>query len=350
MSGGGIAIVRALHLGDMLCAVPALRAFRAGFPDSRITLIGLPWATELMPWLASLVDDLVFFPGYPGIPECQFDAADVTAFLAHMQSRQFDLAVQLHGSGAHINEFTLLLGAHRTAVYRTPEDAVPLEGEGTAVPWPTRGSEIERLLALPYALGCPDVGTELGLVATGDDRAALGEVEEAAGLSFREYACVHAGARFPSRRWPPERFAALADALAERGLAIVLTGTRSEAPITAAVRAAMRADAIDLTGRLGLGALGALVSDAALVACNDTGMSHIAAAFGTPSVVVASGSDVSRWAPLDRERHRVLWYDVACRPCMHLQCPTGHECAAGVDVAAAIAQADDLMEHCHGAR
>src|SRR6185437_9449751 len=202
MGGGGIAIVRALHLGDMLCAVPALRAFRAGFPDSRITLIGLPWATELMPWLASWVDDLVFFPGYPGIPECQFDAADVTAFLAHMQSRQFDLAVQLHGSGAHINEFTLLFGAHRTAVYRTPEDAVPLEGEGTAVPWPTRGSEIERLLALPYALGCPDVGTALGLAATADDRAALGEVGEAAGLLFREYACVHAGARFPSPRWP----------------------------------------------------------------------------------------------------------------------------------------------------
>ena len=334
----------------MLCAVPALRTLRAGFPDAHITLIGLGWAAELMPWLDPFVDAFEVFPGFPGIPECPFDAADVTAFLSRMQARRFDLAVQLHGSGSHINEFTLLLGARRTALYRKGDDAAPADHAGIAVPWPTWGSEIERLMALPLALGCPDAGRELSLATNASDREALGEVAEAASLSERGYACVHAGARFPSRRWAPERFAALADALADRGLTIVLTGTRAEAPITAAVRDAMHAAPIDLTGRLGLGALGALVSDAALVACNDTGMSHVAVAFGTPSIVVSSGSDVSRWAPLDRARHRVLWHDVACRPCMHVTCPTRHECAAGVGVADAIAQADRLLELCHEAR
>jgi ADP-heptose:LPS heptosyltransferase len=73
-------------------------------------------------------------------------------------------------------------------------------------------------------------------------------------------------------------------------------------------------------------------------------MSHVAAAVGAPSVVIASGSDVGRWAPHDISRHRVLWHDVPCRPCMHLACPTGHECANGVAVADVLAAADAMLE------
>ena len=80
---------------------------------------------------------------------------------------------------------------------------------------------------------------------------------------------------------------------------------------------------------------GTLMQRARLLVCNDTGVSHIAAAVGTPSVIVASGSDVRRWAPLDRQRHRVLHYPVPCRPCEHAECPlANHPCARGVTVEA----------------
>jgi ADP-heptose:LPS heptosyltransferase len=157
------------------------------------------------------------------------------------------------------------------------------------------------------------------------------------------FACVHAGAQLPSRRWLPERFAAVADALAQRGLRIVLTGSAPEAALTRSVRSHMTQPALDLAGRTSVFELGALVERAELVVCNDTGLSHIAAALGTPSVVISSGADAERWAPLDSRRHRVIWRQVPCRPCAHRDCPYGHECARGVATADVIDAASALL-------
>jgi ADP-heptose:LPS heptosyltransferase len=75
------------------------------------------------------------------------------------------------------------------------------------------------------------------------------------------------------------------------------------------------------------------------VICNDTGISHVAAAVGTRSVVVSCGAEVARWAPPRSDLHEVLWGDVACRPCAHASCPTAHECAQAVGVAQVLAAA-----------
>jgi ADP-heptose:LPS heptosyltransferase len=338
MSMMRIAVVRALHLGDMLCAVPALRALRAGFPDAEIILIGLPWACELIPLLSRYIDAFEEFPGFPGIPEREYDASSIIAFLERMQARDFDLAVQLHGSGSHINEFTALLGARRTAVFHDDGD---MSGDDS-VQWPKHGTEAARLLTLPLALGCPDRGLALDISIDDCDRDVVRAVI-ADPVDGRECVCVHPGARFPSRRWPAERFAAVADSLAEHEYKIVVTGTSGEAPVTRALCNAMHAPALDLTGKLTLGMFAALVSECAMVICNDTGISHVAAATSTPSVVVASGSDVARWKPEDASRHRVLWHDVPCRPCMHITCPTAHECATGVGVSDALRAAIELL-------
>jgi ADP-heptose:LPS heptosyltransferase len=334
-------IVRALHLGDMLCAVPALRSLRAGNANAEITLVALPWARELVTRLAPLVNVFEEFPGFPGIPERDMDSSRVVAFLKRMQARRFDLAVQLHGSGSHINEFVALLGARYTAVFHRDGDVTPAR-DGYALEWPDRGSEIERLLSMPLALGCPDTGTALALDVTAADRAEL-ESLLSAGEIAPPYACLHPGARFPSRRWAVENFAAVGDALAAQGVTVVLTGTAEERSITRAVRERMHSDAADVTGQLTLGTLAALVAGSTLVVCNDTGMSHVAAAVGARSVVVSSGSEVSRWAPLDARRNRVVWHDVACRPCMHEVCPTAHECANGVSVSDVLAHIDQLL-------
>lgn len=331
MTPGRVAVFRALMLGDLLCATPALRALRAGWPQAEITLVGLPWAAELAHRLPG-VDHFIAFPGWPGLPEQPLaDLRVLPAFLARLRARRFDLALQWHGSGRLTNALVAAFGAGATGGFTTPGGGCPAADAPRHLAWPDTGTEVQRLLASCAHLGLPLRGLHLDLPLHDGDRAEAAALR--APLRGRAYALVHPGAQLPSRRWPPERFAAVADALAGDGLAVLLTGSAGEAPLTRAVAAAMQTPALDLAGRSSLWSLAALVESAARVVCNDTGISHLAAALGTPSVVVANGSEVRRWAPADLQRHRVLWHDLPCRPCSHVHCPHGQACALGVSVA-----------------
>lgn len=324
-----IVVLRALMLGDLLCAVPALRALRRAFPAAHIALVGLPWARELVGRLEA-VDEFMEFPGWPGLPETAPRVRAIPDFLAAVQARRFDLAIQLHGSGPVVNPLVACFGARQTAGFRIERAWYPADEAERWAPWPEQGSEVERLLALIDYLELPRAGSELEFPLVPGDAAALTDVW--AGVRSADYVCIHAGAQLASRRWPASRYAAVADALARDGRTVVLTGSAPEAPLAAEIAARMQEPAVDLVGRTTLWTLGALIDSAEFVVCNDTGISHVAAALGCPSVVVSCGADVARWAPLDRERHRVLWQPMGCRPCAHAICPYDHECAKAIDV------------------
>jgi ADP-heptose:LPS heptosyltransferase len=297
-----IAILRALQLGDLLCAVPAWRALRAAFPAAVITLIGLPWARAFVERFAHLLDRFVEFPGYPGLPERAVDLRAVPPFLERLQAEPFDLVLQMHGSGSLVNPLMMLFGAERAAGFYEPGRFCP--DPDLFIPYPDGVHEIRRHLALMAHLGLPPRGEHLEFPLTAADRAEL----EALGLGLRpgRYVVVHPGARAAERRWPPRHFARLADEAARAGYAVALTGTAEERPLTAAVAAAMRGPAVDLAGATRLGAAAALIQRARLLIANDTGVSHVAAALGTPSLIVATHAEHERWAPLDARRHRVF--------------------------------------------
>ncbi|HEV2106845.1 MAG TPA: glycosyltransferase family 9 protein [Thermomicrobiales bacterium] len=294
-----IAVLRALYLGDLLCATPALRALRARFPGAEITLIGLPWAKALVERLPSLERTAVF-PGWPGLLEVPYEPSRTEAFLAEHRGR-YDLAIQMHGSGQASNGFVAALGARHALGYRIGTD----DRLDQVLEHDPDEHEIRRWLRLVAVLGAPDGDPRLELETTpADERraAALLPMDGEGPLVG-----LHPGAKDPERRWPVERFAALGDALAARhGARLVLTGTEGEREIVTAVREEMRAPALDLAGQTDLGAFAAAIRRLDLLVTNDTGASHLAAALGTPSVVLFGPTRPAHWAPLDADRHRVI--------------------------------------------
>lgn len=313
-----VVVFRALHLGDMLCAVPALRALRAALPKARITLVGLPWARQFARRFHHYIDDFVAFPGHPLLPEQDMRQAELTPFYAGLCARQFTLALQLHGNGAVSNEIVAGFGARAMAGY--------CEGKAVATehtvlfPYAEVGAEPDRLLRLVERLGASAAGDYLEFPLAQEDRQELEASGIAAGLVPGNYICVHPGARKRDKRWPPRRFAEVADRLAaEFGVGVVLTGSADEAELADEVASHMLARAVNAAAPVSVGAMAALMKNARLLVCNDTGVSHIAAGLRLQSVVIFSRADIARRAPLDRDRHRCIWDPDAQRTAAVLQ-------------------------------
>lgn len=341
-----VVIVRALRLGDLLCATPALRSLRAALPHARLTLIGLPLAAEFVPRCAAL-DRFEEFPGYPGVADQAVDPRRTVAFLRHMQEQNVDLAVQLHGSGVFSNPFTRLLGArHMVGFTREGETDLGLD---FAIPYPEQGREVHRLLALTRALGAPETGDRTELTVLERDRAEIaahGALRELFETAKGPVVGLHPGAKIATRRWMPDRFAAVGDRLAERyGAAVVITGGTDERETCRRVRTLMRHPALDLSGQTSLGGLAALLERLDLFVTNDSGPAHLAAAVGTRSVTIFGAARVEDWAAPDTTRHRALSVAMPCRPCYYTECPIGYRCLRGVTVESVLHEAADLFDH-----
>jgi ADP-heptose:LPS heptosyltransferase len=308
-----IAIFRALQLGDMLCMIPAVRALKKAYPQAAITLIGLPGKEEFAQRFQHYFSDFLPFPGWPGLPEQPVTPAKTARFLLEAQQRQFDLVLQMQGSGTHTNDLCSLLGGRITAGLRAagvwaPDDQLfPLMTESE--------HEILRLLKIIQALGIPHDGSALEFPVSATEEVYAGMIMDLLALDAGKYICIHPGARDPRRRWPAAHFARIGDAMAANGYNILITGSEEEGALTAAVAQQMRYPAIDLVAGAGptsIGEMAALIKHSAALLSNDTGVSHIAAALSVPSVIIFSPySDPGRWAPLNKPLHTAVPADKA---------------------------------------
>lgn len=269
-------VLRALGLGDLLVAVPALRGLRAAFPDAEITLAA-PAGLAAVAELTGAVDRLLPTAGPTRV---------------EWPSPPPDVAVNLHGRGPESIRAISALRPGRLLTHRHL-DFPGLDGPE----WTDELREVDRWCGLLAHYGIAADPEDLGL-----SRPPVRSPAPAA-------AVVHPGAAYRACRWPKQRYAAVARALADRGR-VVVTGSEAERALAedVAVAAGLPMEAV-LAGKTTLSELAAIVADAALVVCGDTGVAHVATAYGTPSVVLFGPASPARWGPPPRLRHRhiVLW-------------------------------------------
>jgi ADP-heptose:LPS heptosyltransferase len=284
-SAGGrptIVVLRALGLGDFLTSVPALRALADAFPDHR-RVLAAPGGLSPLAALAGAVDEVV-----DTRPLAPLDASLGGA----------DLAVNLHGRGPQSHR--VLLGARPRRLLSFAHPEVPESTGGP--PWRADEHEVARWCRLLRAYGIPADADRLDLEVPPGLRAAAPEAARGATL-------IHPGAASPARRWPPDRWAAVARAEAEAGRPVIVTGGPAEDVLARAVaRGAGLGESAVYAGRTDLAELVALVEAAGRVVCGDTGVAHLATALRTPSVVLCGPVPPSEWGPPPgRTWHRALW-------------------------------------------
>jgi len=205
--------------------------------------------------------------------------------------------------------------------------------------------EVRRQLDLVEAVGARTPDERLSLRPTEESFINVDVMLDRLGLAkARRWAVIHPGASAPSRRYPPEGFAAAARRLVrEEGLRIVFTGGSGEIELVEAIRRAMDAPSDSLAGRLDLADLAALIARAPVLIVNNTGPAHIAAAVGTPVVDLYALTNLQHtpWAVPSR----VLSHDVPCKPCYKSACPMGHhDCLRLVPPEDVVRAALELLE------
>jgi ADP-heptose:LPS heptosyltransferase len=297
-----IAVLRANALGDFIFALPALEALRTAYPAAEIILLAKEWHASFLADRPGPIDRVVVIPPYAGVseePGIVENLAEQERFFEAMRREHFDLAIQMHGGGRHSNPFVLRLGARMTAGLKTP-DAPALN---RWIPYIYFQSEILRYLEVVSLVGAKISTLEPRLAVTEQDRV---QARRVVPETKRPLVALHPGAGHPQRRWPPEKFAVVGDALATAGVQVVVTGTASEAPLVEAVVTTMKAEAQNLCGGLSLGGLAGLLSRCRVVISNDSGPLHLAAAVGTATVGIYWCFNLVTAGLLTRSRHRPL--------------------------------------------
>ncbi len=267
-------VLRPLGLGDLLTGVPAIRAVRAAVPGHRLVLA----TTAALAPLAGLVDAVDEV-----LPARELEPLD-------WDRSPPDLAVDLHGRGPASHVVAAGLHPRRLLTFASPGWPGPV--------WYPDEHEVRRW--------CRLVSEGLGVDADPD---ALDLAVPAVPPPVTGAALVHPGAAFPGRRWPAERFAAVARELAAAGHDVRVTGGPAERDLACAVaRGAGLGEEAVLAGRTSTLELAATVAAAAVVVSGDTGVAHLATAYRRPSVLLFGPVSPALWGPPPRPQHVVLWH------------------------------------------
>ncbi|GAA4055576.1 glycosyltransferase family 9 protein [Agromyces indicus] len=293
--------LRALKLGDLLVAVPALQALRRGFPDHRIVLATTEWLRPLVD-LVDAVDEL--------LPAAGLD------HLLDLGGREVDVAVNLHGRGPESGRLLTAVSPRRLIAHAPDAPDGPVWVDGML--------ERERWVRLVRAWGLDADADDVTIARPAVPSAAPG------------VSVLHVGAFYGARRWPVDRFAEVAVGLERRGHDVVISAGGEERERAEAVaRAADLPEDAVLAGRVDLAGFAALIADARLVISADTGAAHLASAYRRPSVVIFGPAPPEEWGPPKNGPHVVLT-DASRR--------VGEVFVEDPDPALLAVQADDVLD------
>ncbi len=305
-----VLVVRLRSIGDTVLTTPSLLALKRFLPHSRVDILLEDWVAPVLDGFADVDNIIKLKPG----------STTARARLARrLRAARYDVAYNLHG-GTTATLLTRASGARHRVGYssyqygRLHNHLAP----SSSLLWGRdKTHSVEQQLALLGWTGVPVTDRPATRLTVTDLAAAsISARLGAAGLDETgpPLAVIHPAAAFETKQWAMERFARVAERLASSGFAVVAITASSEAHVADKLKQHTIAPIVVFTD-LSLPEVTALLSQARLFVGNDSGIAHMAAAVGAPSVVIFGSSNTAHWRPWAKAPAEVVVEELECQPC-----------------------------------
>ncbi len=337
-----ILIARTDRVGDVLLSTPVIKALRDKYPHAYIAMMVSPYTKEIVegnPYL----DEVIIYDK---------DAKEKSwlgsiKFALNLKQKKFDLALILHPTNrvhlvAFFSGIPRRIGYHRKMGFLLTDRIKHTKQLGEK-------HELDYNLGLLAHLGITPQDKELYIPLRPEAEKWVESLFRQEGIKETDrLLAIHPGASCPSKVWPNERFAQVADRLIEKyGFkTLIISGPKDTKKAELAL-ANMRSPAINLAGKTSLSQLASLLKRCALFISNDSGPVHIASSVDTPVIAIfgrgQKGLSPKRWGPVGK-KDRYLHKAVGCIECLAHNCKKEFACLKAISVDDVLAAADTILQ------
>ncbi|MFH1961903.1 MAG: glycosyltransferase family 9 protein [bacterium] len=310
-----ILVIKLIAIGDLVVALPTLRALKQGFPHAHLALMATPRVSEVVEG-CPYIDEIIYYD----ILGKDKGVTGLIRLIRTLKKKGFDLALELDHYYRITSMITYLAGIKNRAGFDLP-------GQGRRglitikSPYRTDKHEVEAFLEMAKAVGAGDTPPGLVEIWTSDeDKRYINSFFEQNKIQPNDFVvAIHPGTG-PSatcRRWSPERFAILSDWLIKEYKAkVIFTGAPSEVELVNSILAFMEAAPLTIiaAGKTSLKQLTEIARRCGLFISVDTGPLHVAAAIGTRVIGLYGPNIPSKWGPYGKG-HLTIYKQPPCSPC-----------------------------------
>ena len=336
-----ILVTRTDRLGDVVLSTPVIRVLRKLYPGSYIAMMVRPQNKGVVANNPHL-DEVIVYDKY-GFNR---SLLSTVKFALDLKAKKFDTAIALHPTNrTHLMLFIagipVRIGYDRKMGYLLTKRIRHEKQKGEK-----HEADLNLELLEKAGFSVEDADNRPYIITSGNDKRMIDSVWKDRQLGDNVIA-LHVGASCPSKRWPAERFAELADRLADKHrMDIVLVGGDETEQFSREVTRNAKNKVTDITGTLIVSELAEMLSRCKLFISNDSGPVHVAVAVGTPVVSIfgrkSPGLSPRRWGPLG-DRDVVLHKDVGCDICLAHNCNKDFACLKAITVDEAFEAASSLL-------
>ena len=340
-----VCVFRIGYIGDIVCALPAIRSVRRAYPNARLTLLTSPGPTG--PGAAELL------PGNDWIDELRvYYSEDIKSLsgrwklLRELRARHFDVWIELPNNLSPISRqfrdmmFTWMAGARWARGWRINTIRLAAQAQSEHLHF---SNEVDRTLDIVKRAGIPVEEIDFGLPRLPAVQVRIDELLQAKGLQNKVLVAIAPGAKRSTNHWPAERFVEVGRMLADTNSAIVLIAGSAEAALCKALASHIGAHAQSFAGELSLPESIELLRRCRLLICVDSGVQHLAAAVGTPCISLFSFWQMrGKWQPYG-SRNVVLQKWVPCHTCLLETCPNDNRCMKAIGVEEVVQHTEQML-------